>query len=199
MTSNRLDAVILANHVPGPRQGEWTYSYYAALPDDGNRYEIIDGALYMAPAPNPWHQEVSGEFFFYLRTYIKSAGLGKVLAAPIDVELSPKNVVQPDMVVILNANLDKIKKTRIVGVPDLVVEIASPSTVKQDRNRKLRAYAGAGIPEYWIVDPEACTIEVLTLEGGTYHLLGNFSGQTPLRSMVVPRIAEVRAEQFFIS
>src|SRR5438105_1676404 len=111
MTSNRLDVVTLANHVPGPQQGEWTYSHYSSLPDDGHRYEIIDGVLYMAPAPNPWHQEVSGEFFFYLRTYIKSAGLGKVLAAPIDVELSPKNVIQPDMVVILNANLDKIKKT----------------------------------------------------------------------------------------
>src|SRR5207249_9956788 len=94
--------------------------------------------------------------------------------APTDVELSAENVFQPDVFVILNAGLEKVKELRVVGAPDLVVEIASPSTAIQDRNTKYRVYAQAGVPEYWIVDPGTRTVEVLVLEDAEYDSLGVF-------------------------
>src|SRR6266849_1734641 len=99
VTTEELSVVIPADWVPGPPQGSWTYDDYAALPEDGRRYEIVNGVLVMAPAPDPDHQEIVGEIFAYLRTYVKLAGLGRVFMAPIDVELGPKNVVQPDLIV----------------------------------------------------------------------------------------------------
>ncbi len=97
------------------------------------------------------HQSIALEIAAYLRTYIKLAGLGRVFPAPIDVELGRKNVFQPDVVVVLNEHLDRVKEKRIVGAPDLVVEIASQSTALLDRLTKYEAYARAGIAEYWIV------------------------------------------------
>src|SRR6266536_4700667 len=90
-----------ADNVSGPEQGHWTYDSYAALPDDGKRHEIIDGVLYMAPAPNDVHQEIVALIIFYLMPYVKMAGRGRVLAAPIDVALDSRSVVQPDVLVLL--------------------------------------------------------------------------------------------------
>ncbi len=194
---NKIMGVTPADHVPGPKQGDWTYNHYAALPEDGQRYEIIDGALYMTPAPNIPHQEIAGEIFSYLRTYIKSPGLGRVFMSPVDVELAAGTVVQPDVVVVLNANIGKITYSHIVGAPDLVVEIASPGTSTYDRHKKYDAYARAGVSEYWIVDPIAYTVEVLSLDGASYELVGIFKGQETLLSKIVPQIAEVPVKQFF--
>jgi Uma2 family endonuclease len=99
-------------------------------------------------------------------------------------------------VVILNANLGIITLTRIIGVPDLVVEVASPGTATYDRRTKLDAYARAGVPEYWLADPHARTIEVLRLEGATYAHVGVFEGAATLPSAVLPDLP-VRVEQFF--
>src|SRR5215469_9568347 len=86
-----------ADWVPGPRQGQWTYADYAAIPDDGQRYEVVNGVLYLSLVPNIEHQEVSGEVVAYLREFVKLAGRGKVFAAPSDVELDLGDVVQPDV------------------------------------------------------------------------------------------------------
>ena len=188
--------VMPADHMPGPEQGHWTYKDYAALPDDGHRYEIVDGVLYMAPSPNRGHQNAAFEIASYLRTHVKLAGLGHVYIAPFDVELNPRTVVQPDVVVVLNPNLDKITESRIIGAPDLVVEVSSPGTVGYDREKKQRAYARAGVPEYWIADPWSRTVEVLTLEAGVYRSLGVFEGKAVLPSQVVPDFI-VHVEQFF--
>jgi Uma2 family endonuclease len=188
--------VTRADHVPGPRQGEWTYSHYAAL-DDGQRYEIIDGVLYMPPAPSWSHQGAVVRFAHYLLTYIEFAGLGKVSVAPTDVELEPGTVVQPDALVVLKANLHKVTPSRVIGAPDLVVEIASPGTRKYDWHEKYMAYSRAGVPEYWIVNPRLRTIEVLVLEGDTYQSLGVFKGKQRVCSLVIPAIGEIRVEQFF--
>jgi Uma2 family endonuclease len=196
MTSDRLTVVTPANHVPGPRQGQWTYAHYAALPEDGQRYEIVDGVLYMALSPNRWHQDAVLLISHYLVTHVKLKGLGQVFVAPFDVELTSSVIVQPDVLVILNANVEKIKVTRVVGSPDLVVEIASPATATYDRRVKYDAYAQAGVPEYWIVDPIAHTVEVLLLEAGVYHSQGVFRGKAILPSTVVPGF-DVAAEQFF--
>jgi Uma2 family endonuclease len=185
-----------ADHMRGAKQGQWTYKDYAALPDDGQRYEIIDGVLYMAPFPTEWHQSAVGQLFYYLQTYIKLTGLGRVYLAPFDVELAYNVVVQPDVLVILNENLSKIIPSRVVGAPDLVVEVASPGTAAHDRREKQDAYARAGVPEYWIADPAARTVEVLTLKAGEYHSLGVYEGPAMLPSHVVPDFP-VQVKQFF--
>lgn len=190
-------AVTPADWVAGPQQGHWTYNHYAALPEDGQHYEIVEGVLYMTPAPGIIHQRAAQKLFKRLSGYVEDAGLGEVFIAPVDVELAPDVVVQPDIIVVLKANLEKITAARIIGPPDLVVEVSSPDTVGYDRHIKQNVYAHAGIREYWIADPAAQTVEVLLLEGGAYHSLGVFSGQTPLSSQVVPSIEEVQAEQFF--
>jgi Uma2 family endonuclease len=195
-SSGRVPMVMPADHMPGPGQGHWTYKDYAALSDDGHRYEIVDGVLYMAPSPNEWHQNAALEIASYLRTHIKLAGLGQVYIAPFDVELDPKTVVQPDVLVILNANRNKITFSHIIGAPDLIVEVSSPGTVGYDREKKQHAYARAGVPEYWIADPWSRTVEVLTLEEGGYRSLGVFEGKAVLPSVVVQDFL-VHVEQFF--
>ena len=197
MQPDKLPVVTLANDVPGPQQGRWTYKDYAKLPADGKRYEIINGVLLMTPSPTGSHQDAVGMLFHYLLTHVKLKGLGLVRMAPFDVELAPDRVVQPDVLVILNKNFHKITESRIVGAPDLVVEVASPSTAIYDRHDKYQAYADAGVPEYWIVDPESRTVEVLALEGDTYRSLGVYRGKAILPSQVVPTLM-VHVEQFFM-
>ena len=195
-SSGRVPMVMPADHMPGPRQGHWTYEDYAALPDDGHRYEIVDGVLYMAPSPNRRHQNTAFEIASYLRTHVKLTGLGQVYIAPFDVELNPRTVVQPDVIVVLNHNLDRITESRIVGAPDLVVEVSSPGTVGYDREKKQRNYARAGVPEYWIADPWSRTVEVLSLVADGYRSLGVFEGKAILPLEVVPDFL-VHVEQFF--
>ena len=195
-TKEELSVVTPADWVPGPPQGSWTYEDYAALPADGRRYEIVNGVLVMAPAPTPEHQDIAGEIYVALRAYVKLAGLGRVFVGPLDVQLSLDNMFQPDLVVLLNAHLERVTEKKITGAPDLAVEIASPSTAAYDRLTKYEKYAQAGIPEYWIVKPTRRAIEVLVLEHGEYRSLGSFSGQQTLPSRVVPGLP-ARVEQFF--
>jgi len=190
-----LPVVTVAVPIVGPPQGRWTYADYAALPDDGNRYEIIAGVLYMTPAPGIGHQSVSARMVTFLVTHVEFAGLGRVFAAPVDVELTPDTVVQPDIVVVLSASLHRITPSRIIGAPDLVVEILSPGTAGYDRREKQDAYARAGVGEYWIVDPGAQTVELLTLDQGRYRSHGVFRGQARLPSSAVT--LPVPVERFF--
>ncbi len=196
-TANDVVPIVApADHIPGPAQGQWTYADYAKIPDDDHRYEIIDGVLYMPPSPGSAHQGSNGRFFYYLFPHVELKGLGRVFTAPFDVELAPNKVVQPDVIVVLNSNLSILTPSRIIGSPDLVVEIASPGTATYDRNTKLTAYASASIPEYWIADPAARTIEVLTLDQGAYRIIGVFQGQALLPSQVVTGLT-VHVDQFF--
>ena len=198
-TSEQLTVITPADWVLGPKQGEWTYDAYAALPDDGQRYEIIDGVLLlMMFAQSPQHQRVVGRISRYLSTYVENADSGEVFIGPLDVELFPKTVVQPDILVILKTGAAKITPTHIKGVPDLAVEVSSPSTVGHDRSTKQKAYERAGVREYWFVDPLAHTIEILVLKGKKYTSLGVFSGELTLPSLVVPELEEVAAEKFFV-
>jgi Uma2 family endonuclease len=196
-TAEKLSAVVPADWVAGPQQGRWTYEDYAAIPEDGHRYEVVNGVLYISPSPNVWHQNIAGEIFAYLRDFVRINRLGRAFIAPLDVELSRGNVVQPDVFVLLNKHLNRITKSRIIGAPDLIVEVASPSTARHDLHAKLDAYASTGVPEYWVVNPEAQTVELLVLEHGTYISLGVFSGSTMLPSRVLVDLS-VEVEQFFV-
>lgn len=186
-----------AENMPGPPQGQWTYADYAALPDDGRRYEIIQGVLYVTPAPSLEHQEDSGLFTYHFVQHIHLPGLGRVFPAPCDVTLPDGTTVQPDVLVVLKTNTKtRFTRTRILGVPDLVVEIASPSTAGYDRRTKQDAYARAGVPEYWIADPATRTLDLRRLEEGAYRSLGVFQGKATLPTRVVPEFP-VPVEQFF--
>src|SRR6266480_7125830 len=109
------DMVLPADWVPGPEQGSWTYDDYASLPDDGQRYEIVNGVLVMAPAPDGPHQDAVLRIAHYLLVHIEFVGLGKVRVAPFDVELSSKNVFQPDVFIVLNAHLSRMQKKKMIG------------------------------------------------------------------------------------
>jgi Uma2 family endonuclease len=181
----------------GPGQGNWTYDLYASLPEDGKRYEVVDGVLYMSPSPGDFHQKICLLVAHYLLTHVMLAGLGQVRPAPFDVELATNTIVQPDIIVVLAARLDRITPSRIKGAPDLVIEVLSPATEKYDRTEKREAYERAGVTEYWLADPLARTVEILILQEGAYHSAGIFRGRDTLPSQVVPTIAEVCVEQFF--
>ncbi len=145
-----------------------TYDEYVLFPDDGKRHEIIDGRHYMNAAPNPRHQAVSRHIQFQLYEQIELKQLGEVINSPIDLQLSLWDIIQPDIVVVLAANRI-ITTTKIKGVPDLVIEILSPSNRNHDLELKKQLYEQSGVPEYWIVDPENQTVTQYRLgEGGTF-------------------------------
>ncbi len=196
LTIGSLPVVAPADNVAGGTQGQWTYADMANLPDDGRRYEILKGVLYVRSSPATLHQAANRWFVFYLTMHVQVSGLGQVFGPPYDVELAPDDVVQPDAVVVLNGRASIITASHIMGAPDLVVEISSPSTAGYDRRDKQDAYARAGVREYWLADPAAKTVEVLTLQGQAYHSLGVSQGQATLPSRVVPDLP-TRVEQFF--
>jgi Uma2 family endonuclease len=133
----------------------WTADDWELLPhEDGNRYEIIDGVLYVSTAPSARHQRILRLIFLALFGQIDSRGLGMTLWSPVGVFMPGTAPVQPDLFVVRAADLAMIDERRITGVPALLVEVLSPSTAAYDREVKRAAYARAGVPEYWIVRPE---------------------------------------------
>lgn len=127
------------------------------------RYELLEGELVMVPAPSWFHQIISKRLFRALDDFVNRRDLGEVQFAPLDVELSEYVVSQPDLIFLSHDRLDLVQEGRVRGAPDLVVEIFSPSTQQRDRTTKRTLYARHGVQEYWLVDPDAESIEVLTL------------------------------------
>lgn len=189
-----LPTVQPANDVPGPAQGCWGWDDLVALPDEGRRYEILDGVLFVTPPPETSHESTGATLIRYLHQAVVDPGLGWVFGSNCGVELRPGFVVLPDVAVVLQVHGDRITRTRIIGAPDLVVEILSPGTAGYDRREKQDAYEQAGVPEYWVADRAARTIEVLALEHGRYRSLGVFRGQATPPSRVLPAF-DVPVEQ----
>jgi Uma2 family endonuclease len=143
----------------------WTYDEFARLPDDGNRYEVIAGELYVTPAPGKVHQIVSARFNWHLRGFAtEQIKLGEVLYAPVDVLFAEGDYLQPDIVFLRADHEHYWTKRGIEGPPDLVVEVISPSTARQDRLLKRERYVRFGVPEYWIIDPKLRRVEVYRLQ-----------------------------------
>ncbi len=161
-----------------------TYQDYAALPDDGKRYEIHDGELSVMTAPTSLHQIVSANLFDLLRAHVKARHLGLVLYAPLDVILSDTpsetTILQPDLVYLDDVRLEALRLRGVEGAPTLAVEILSPSTAGIDRNRKRALYARYGVPYLWLVDPEARELAAHVLDSGEYHLAARVSGSEPV-------------------
>ena len=132
----------------------WNRARWEELGEDGNRYEVIDGVLYMSTAPRPLHQLVSRLTQRELYRQVDDPGLGITLDAPIGLFMPGCDPVQPDLLVILAADFDIIQPAGIEGIPALLIEILSPSTRNHDLIIKLAAYARAGVPEYWVLRPQ---------------------------------------------
>jgi Uma2 family endonuclease len=147
---------------PWPAPGKWTYADYRRLPDDGRRYEVIRGYLYVSPSPSTIHQRALSRLNRMLDRFVLDHSLGEVFFAPFDI-LLPEGIaepVQPDLIFIRSGEEPGDDTQNFQGVPALVVEVLSPSTRRYDLGTKLGAYLEAGIPEVWFADPVAKTIWV---------------------------------------
>lgn len=163
-----------------------TVDDYLALGDDV-RAELIAGELYMTPSPTPGHQAIAGNLYLHLRRAIEAGAGGVAYLAPLDVHLPSGDVVQPDVLWIADARRE-IVQDWIRGVPDLLVEIVSPRHAERDRIVKRDLYARNGVPEYWVLDGAARTLERLVLDGAAYAAAGYY---TTSDTLVCNRLAEV--------
>ncbi|KGK87427.1 DNA-binding protein [Desulfosporosinus sp. HMP52] len=155
------------------KQGNYTYDDYLQLPEEpGCRFEIMEGFLVKEPSPSLQHQRLSRELGRRLMTFFEEYDPeGELFFAPLDVTLSNSNVVQPDILFISGARREIMRQQRIDGACDLVVEIMSPTNRRKDRLQKMEIYRKAGIPHYWIVDPEENTLETFRFNDGSYTLV----------------------------
>ena len=147
-----------------------TYADYAAMPDDGRRYELHEGSLVMTPAPGTRHQGILRDLLGILDRHVARHGLGVVFPSPVDCILSDTTVLQPDLVFVATDRAAIVTERAIEGTPSLVVEILSGSSRTTDRTTKAAMYARHGVPYYWIVDPREQTIEALSLGKEGYAL-----------------------------
>jgi Uma2 family endonuclease len=164
-----------------------TYQDYVLLPDDGKRYEILDGDLYVTPSPTARHQRVSRNLFMSLGQHVRDNGLGEVFFAPLDVILAEESIAQPDILFISNERLP-IVRDWVHGAPDLVIEILSPGTRERDRTLKRHLYARYGVRELWLVDPEARTVELFHLDPFSESPPILFAERDTLSSRVLPSL-----------
>ena len=173
-----------------------SYAVFERAPEDGRRYEIYDGEVFVVPSPLPFHQLVAQNLEDMFRAWVRRHG-GIVLISPIDIVLSEYDVVQPDLVFFTPARQHLVRLKQAIRVPpDIAVEILSPSTAATDRGRKMQLLARYGVPEYWLVDPDARTVEAYRLRGGIYGLVQSASGADAVRSVEAPGLECPLAELF---
>jgi len=141
-----------------------TYHDYYSLPEYGPRYQLIEGELYIAPAPNRFHQEISGNLEYLFKRYLEDHPIGKIFHAPFDVQLTDVNVFQPDIIFLAREHYALQTKQGITGGPDLVVEILSPRTAELDQGVKRELYSRCGVRELWIIDPDTLRVSVFRLQ-----------------------------------
>ena len=141
----------------------YTADMVRALPDDGNRYEVVYGELLVTPAPRPWHQVIVQRLGYAIETYLRSHPIGVVLSSPADISWGPDVLVQPDVFVVVP---DEARTLTWSGMRTLllVAEVLSPSSAKGDRFLKRLRYREAGVPLYWVVDGDERSVEVWTPE-----------------------------------
>lgn len=166
-------------------QRAWTYDEMVAELEETNQpVELWNGEVIMSPAPHPNHQRIVGRFYRTLDQFVEKNGLGEVLLSPVDVVLTQRRVVQPDVLFITKARLG-IVKNFVDGVPDLAMEVISETSWQRDRIEKKALYEQFGLPEYWIVDPDSETIEVFTLVKGVYQVHSRAVGALRAKSKLL--------------
>ena len=163
-----------------------TFEQFRELPGDGKRYELVHGEVHVTPAPATRHQLTLQNLSENLGPFVHKNHLGEICPAPLDVRLGAETALQPDLIFISNARAGIIQENWIEGAPDLAVEILSPSTAGHDRATKLPIYAEARVPEVWLIDPRARTVEVLRLQAAKYWVEATYAGHQILTSNLIP-------------
>lgn len=178
----------------------WDYASWERLGDDGNRYEVLDGVLYMSTSPSNFHQWIDIQLLDIVGLPLRRRGIAYPFVAPIGLLMPGAQPAQPDFLLIRRENTDIVNEGRIRGVPDLIAEILSPSNPELDTETKLSIYARAGVPEYWIVRPATRDL-LLCWEpnraNGTYRQQRLIAPDEELRSPTLPivfAIAELFAD-----
>jgi Uma2 family endonuclease len=173
---------------PDHIDGEWTVDDLETLPDDGLRYELLDGTLIVSPAPVPRHQRAIVRLVLLLSAACPADH--EVFVAPLDWQPDRRTSLEPDLLVVRK---DRIGEKNITETPAIVIEVLSPGTARIDKMLKFSRYQEGGIEQYWIVDPRVPSIEVYRLADGAYQLLAQGSGTEtvpvtgPLTVTVVPQ------------
>ena len=155
-------------------------------PDNGKKYEVIDGELYVSPAPVWRHQLQLNRLNKRIINWVDDRNLGYVVTAPTGVVLDDENGLEPDIVYVSHERAHIISERGVEGAPTLVVEVLSPSTEARDRGIKMRAYARAGVPHYWILDTDGPRIEERVLDDDGYRLVGSFGPGETFRPTLFP-------------
>ncbi len=168
------------------------------IPDgDTHIYELLNGEIVKRASPNHPHQNLSAELFIFLGVFVKQNKLGKLYSAPFDVVLDDENVPQPD-IFFISKERDFIIDPNgpIMGAPDLIIEITSPSTARVDRGDKKDLYERFQVKEYWIADPRNASIEVYNLVDGRYKLVSYAAIEGEIESKVLPELG-LKMEEVF--
>jgi Uma2 family endonuclease len=173
-----------------------TYEHLRHTPDDGKRYEILEGELVVTDSPTTAHQQIVGNLFEVLRQ-AQRGGHGRAYIGPVDVVLhDTEAVVVPDVVFIAKDRLAIVKEKAIIGAPDLIVEILSPSTRNRDLVLKLRQYANHGVRWYWVIDPDRREVRVFEWKDGAYEEHGVLRPGAKLSSPLFPGVETDVADVF---
>ena len=175
----RLDSM------PAAKSHKCTYAEYCLLPDDGKRYEVLDGKVVVSPAAGSDHQGTQAALSYHLYSAIQLRRRGRVFS-DIDCHLLVHDIVRPDLVVVLQDHTHRIIATHVVGTPDLVIEILSPSTAARDRTKKKHRYEAAGTPELWIVDGRKRTVAQFVHDGNRFSPAMMHS--TKIRLAILPKV-----------
>jgi Uma2 family endonuclease len=164
---------------------QWTFDELAAeIPETNQPMELWDGELILAPAPSFFHQQIAFRFQKLLDAWVSEHRLGTTVGAPIDMVLTSRRVTQPDVLFVSNERRHIIQD-RVRGAADLVAQVLSPGSRRRDRIEKRDLYEQHGVQEYWIIDPEAETVEVLFLDRGEYRLAGRWRPGEQARSLLL--------------
>ena len=163
-----------------------TAADYYRLPDYAQHdlIQLIDGEVILSMPPVPRHQAIAGEILFFLMTIAKKRS-GRAFTAPIEVYLDEHNSFEPDVLYLSSDTACQVGEKRLIGAPDLVVEVLSPRTAKFDRQEKYQAYERHGVREYWIVDPVHETIEMWSLREGHFDRQGAYGREDTFQSSVL--------------
>ncbi len=165
---------------------KFSYEDLQHIPPDRNRYEIVDGELFVTPSPIPLHQRIVGNLFAELRQYVRKKRLGEVFVAPLDVVFTSSTVLEPDLIFVSRSRAHMVGEKNLSGPPDLAVEVMSESTVQLDREIKPKQYALYGVSEFWLVDPTGRTVEIFRLKEGEYELAAQLGFGEKLTSPLFP-------------
>ncbi len=169
-----------------PQKIRVSYDDYLILPDDGKRYQIVDGEVYVSPAPSVSHQRIVGAIYRILYALVSERDLGEVFISPVDVVLSYHDVVQPDILFVSKGREAIVQEQGIFGSPDLAVEVLSPRLKRLDRVVKKARYARFGVANLWLVAPITRVIEEHQLAGDTYLLRSRVAGEDVFKPALFP-------------